>query len=254
MAVTVLKKQMGMGSGGDGPSAPAGLFKKGLAAHAEIKKEDEAAESAKLLGNRMFRFWMNQGEERKITFLDGELDDNGLLDILSYKEHGLKVNGRFTQFVCLEDITGVCPICESGDRASLVGVFTVIDHTPYQIQKGEKAGQVVKDQRKLFVAKRGTLKILQKTAQKRDGLAGCTFDVNRTGDKSPQVGDMFEFIEKRSLPELVKAYGEAAQPADYQKEVPYHPAEELIKLGIGTKPHMIGNEAPVDTSTIQDQL
>ena len=54
------------------------------------------------------------------------------------------------------------------------------------MQKGPNKGKVIKNTRKLFIAKNQTIKMLTKLAAKRGGLQGCTFDVARTGDKEPR--------------------------------------------------------------------
>jgi hypothetical protein len=113
-----------------------------------------------------------------------------------------------------------------------VGVFTVIDHRSFT----GKDGKVYKDTPKLFVAKKETIKQLQMLGGKRGGLAGCTFDVARTGDKSPSVGSMFDFIEKTPVEDLKKKYVRKNDkgvvetyfvPANYEHECQYRTAEEL---------------------------
>jgi hypothetical protein len=223
-------------------AAPAGkvsFFKKGSEAKDAIQKEEAAAELRKQEKGKLWRFWMPSGEQRQITFLDGDLDEDGMLDIQMYYEHGVRVNGDWQQFVCTAeaDQTQPCPMCEAGSRPSLVGVFTIIDHTEHKIKKGANAGKVVKNQRKLLVAKQGTLKMLTTLAVKRGGLSGCLFDVSRTSDDDPNVGNLYDFTHKFDTAEEIAEQWELkvedVVPADYEEEIMYRSPEELIELGVG---------------------
>lgn len=187
----------------------------------------------------MWRFWMPDGEDRQITFLDGELDEEGMLDIFMFYEHTVRMNGNWEHFVCTGDVdqSQPCPICAAGERPSFVGVMTVIDHSQHTVKKGQNAGKVIANTRKLFVAKQGTIRQLTKLAVKRGGLAGCTFDVSRTGDKEPAVGNQFDFVQKfASYEEIAQKYGlkiEEVQPANYEEEIRYRTPAELVELGVG---------------------
>lgn len=227
------------------PKKSMGFMLKGNAAKQAMEKEEAKAEAAKADAGRMFRYWMAlDSEDRRVTFLDGDLDKDGMLDANAFYEHSVKQDGNFKQYVCTEQNGGdqqePCPICASGDKESrpyLAQVFTVIDHTPYKIQNGPNKGKIIKNSRKLFVAKSGTQKLLQKKATKHGGLAGVTFDISRTGDKSPGVGSAFDFVEKfddlDSLMDKYELKAEDVQPANYDEEVPYHTADELVALGVG---------------------
>lgn len=234
-----------------------GWMKTGQAAKAAVQHADAMAEKAKEEAGKMFRFWMPVDSERTITFLDGGVDAEGMLDVPMWNEHRLKMNGDWTTFVCTAD-QEPCPICEAADsKTSLVGVMTVLDHTAYKIQRGPNAGKVIQHNRKLFVCTRQTLKLLAKQAVKLGGLRGCTFDVQRTGDKEPGVGNQFIFQGKNDLAALAKECGikiEETQPADYSEEIVYRPAEELLALGVGKALNGIGNEKAVSTSSLKNEL
>jgi hypothetical protein len=220
-------------------SAPIGFLKKGQVAKEAFENEEAKAEMAKQEAGRMWRYMMKDGTDKRITFLDGDLNEDGMLDITYFYEHTVRINGGWSNFICTADTdtSQPCPICESGDRPSFVGVMTVIDHSEHTIQKGPNAGKVIKNQRKLFVCKRNTIKQLTKIAAKRGGLAGCTFDVSRTGDKEPSVGNQFDFVEKfESYDDIAAKYGlklEDVQPAEYAEELKYRTPEELVELGVG---------------------
>lgn len=223
-------------------------FTRGDSTQDAIAKEDKRIEDKMAAQGRMFRFWLPAEESAAITFVDGDLTDKGVLDCFMYREHTLFLQGKWNNFYPCTGDDEPCPICETGDDPSLVGVFTIIDHREY---KGKKA--IYKDQPKLFVAKRGTLKILQQIASKRGGLAGCTFDVTRTSDDKANVGDLFDFTEKTDIATLRKKYVQknkdgkpetVFKPAVYEEEIVYYSADELRKQGFG-KGTPIGAEGPV---------
>src|SRR5947209_7977676 len=97
------------------------------AVEAERKKEQQG---------KLYRFWLKDNEEARITFIDGELNADGYLTPPRWYEHNLFLNGSWNNyFVCpektLPESKDSCPICESGDRPSLVAAFTIIDHRTY---------------------------------------------------------------------------------------------------------------------------
>ena len=220
---------------------------------AEIaKKEEAAAEMRKAQQGKMFRFWMKEGEEARITFVDGVLT-NGVLLPPRFYEHNLMMNGKVQTFVCPEqsnpDGGDKCPLCESGDRPALVSLFTIIDHRSF---KGAD-GKVYKDTPKLLVAKPQAMEYLQKRADKFGGLAGVTFDVSRTGDKSASIGNTYDFVsQEQDLEVLRKKYTRTFKdekgkevtksvfvPANYEEEIVFHTGDELRQMGYG-KPGVTG--------------
>jgi hypothetical protein len=204
------------------------------------------AEARRLEQGKMFRFWMKEKEEARITFVDGDLNAEGFLCPPRYYEHNLFLSGTWNNFYLCPEKTAPeagdkCPICESGDKPALVALFTVIDHR--QIQSRDKT-KIWKDTKKILVAKTQTYELLNKHAMKRNGLAGCTFDASRVGDKSASVGSMFDFVEKKPVEELKKIYlidkvdpktnaktkVTNFTPADYDAEIVIRSGEELRKL------------------------
>lgn len=225
------------------PSAGGGLsfLKKGKAAQETFAKEEHKAEM-KAKNSNVFRFYVPVGNDSAITFLDGNLVD-GVLDIPFYYEHQVNLNGSWMNwFICTQD-EEPCPICEGGQNAGYVGVMTVIDHSSYT---SKKDGKTYKDQVRLFVAKRDTIKLLQKLAAKRGGsLAGCRFDVTRTGDKSPPVGTNFDFVDKSTPEQIAKLYGADKKAINYEEYLGslYLPAKELRKMGFGSMTPPVGSES-----------
>jgi len=239
-------------------SAPkAGWLKSGKEAKAALETEEALAEQRKEEQGKLWPFWLPPDEERQITFLDGKLDEDGMLDVLMYYEHSVKINGKWQKFVCTAeaDTSQPCPLCESGNRNTLVGVLTVIDHSEYKVKNGPNAGKTIKNTRKLFPAKRATLKLLQNIAAKRGGLAGCTIDVYRSGDKAAGVGDQFQFVEKlEKRSEIAAKYDlelDDVKPADYTEEITYRSPEELIALGV-CKPAI--HQGTGSSSNFDDEL
>jgi hypothetical protein len=211
---------------------------------AQIKRQSEQGKS--------FRFWLKKGDEASIWFVDGALHTKGYLAPPRYYEHTVFFNNTWDNIVCpqqtMPSAKEVCPICEGKDRAALVSLFTVIDTRPYTT----KNGITIPFTRKLFVAKPTTFDMLNKMAIKRGGLTGCRFDVSRTGDKSPNVGDVFDFQEKSTDVEALtqmftstfkvkdKQSGSDIQktvnlwePLPYEKEIIFRTGDELRKMGFG---------------------
>jgi hypothetical protein len=208
------------------------FLKRGKAAQKLIAKADAAAEIRQSQRD-VRRFFVPMEGESMVTFLDGELDSDGLLSAVAFNEHKVKMNGTWRNYFPCTAAHEPCPICEQADHyPSLVSLFTVIDHTKWK----DKNGKVHRHERKLFVAKRDTLKRLQKQATKRGGLAGWRVTIGRTGDRSPETGTDFEWIEQHDLDELartLKLPAETVTPFDYDEVIHYYTADELRDLGFG---------------------
>jgi len=234
MALTIHKSAPSVASS-PAPKVSKSWMKRGDAS-AQMMAEEESR--IKDLKNKSFRFWLNKGEEARITFIDGTLTPKGLLDILTYREHHIQLNGKWgNMYPCVAENES-CPLCVAGNNPSIVGLLTVIDHREVI---GKKAKYPYT--RKLFVAKLGTLKILQQLASKRGGLVNCTFDVSRQGEQAPNVGDVFDFVERRdpktSKTAFVRKDAQTGKvitlytPIDYSTEIRYYTASELKALGFG---------------------
>jgi hypothetical protein len=192
------------------------------------RPEAQQAEAGKLW---RFRIQEDDESDHRITFVDGTLDEEGTLEAPMWHEHTIQLGGKWKNIPCTAH-EEPCPMCANGDNAALVAGFTVIDHTPYTIQNGPNAGKTVENSKKLLVAKRTSYALLQKLAGKHGGLAGTTWDASRSGDKSPNVGNLFQFVDKNSLSDLKKEFGELAEPADFAEEITYYSREQLIEQGV----------------------
>ena len=210
------------------------------AQEAHVKADVEAEIRSKQRGPR--RFWVPKDGESIITFLDGALTPEGLLDVVSYNEHRKFLNGSWRNYFPCVAAQEPCPICQEDNQATLVTLFTVIDHTKWK----DRNGKTHQNERKLFVAKRDTVKRLQKMAAKRGGLIGWRVSIGRVGDRSPEVGTDFDFVEKVDLKAMgkeLKLKPDDLKPFDYDTVVPYFTADELRELGFG--PHVVGqHDAP----------
>lgn len=236
--------------------AAGGFLMTGAKAQEAIKKEEAQAKQRMEDSDKLWRFYIPQNElnaERTITFLDGVLEEDGMLTCPTWYEHTVQLNGRWQNLICVGH-EEPCPMCENGDNRTIMAGFSIIDHTPYTIKKGKNAGDTIENSRKLFVPTRTTLGVLQSYAAKRGGLKGWTVGVTRTKDKSPRVGDVFDFLEQRDDAALLAKYGEeVTKPADFNNELTYYNRAELIELGVtAAVGGMVGGDAP--SSDLQDQL
>jgi hypothetical protein len=225
MTVTIANKSSGI-------DALPGWLKSGADAAAGLVAEETRVAAAKEASGKMKRFWLKENEEKVVTFLDGDLGPDGSLQFVSFHEHNLQVNGQWQQFICTKDVEP-CPLCNTGEKSSYMGVFTVINHSPYVIKNGPNAGKVLKDFRSLYAATFTTLQKLRHFASKRNGLTGWRVEISRMADKDPKVGSMFQFMGHQTKAELVEVYKEEAEPANYGKELTWMSAAEIVKLGIG---------------------
>ena len=225
-------------------------LKSGKAVHDSFNKEEESRKRKMESSSSPYtnRFWMKTDDTKHITFLDGGLDEDGLLITVSYYEHQVKMDGNWRNwFVCVSE-SEPCPICEDDQKPSLVSLFTIIDHSEFT----DREGNVRSNNRTLYPVKGESFKRLQKLASKRNGLMGCTFEVSRVGDKAPNVGSDFDFVEKIGYQELLDKYSlkksgevtdrKVARPYDYEKIIPYRNADELRALGFGGNVYSVGSE------------
>lgn len=211
------------------------------------KREAQAAAARQAQMGKLYRFFLKKKEEARITFVDGETTEEGFLIPPRFYEHTVEVNGKWQNYVCPEQTNPqggeVCPLCKSGDRPSLISLFTVIDHRGFERKDGTK----VPFSKKLLAVKPQVMEILAKQAVKRKGLIGCTFEVSRVGAQASSVGDVWDFVEKGDPEELVAKYmittkdeeGKVTKEslfssADYEKEIPYLSGEDMLKLGLGS--------------------
>lgn len=230
---TTAKLQSSAKAGGITGHKPVPSFMKvGAAAKQTFQEEEAKQEAARAEAGKAWRFMMKAGESAKITFLDGKLNDDGMLDCPMFREHTIFFAGRWRNFVCTAE-QEACPLCEQDDRPSLVGILTVLDHRKFT---SKKDGHTVQYRRKLYVAKRQTLKQLMKFAEKKEGsLVGMTFEMDRTDKQKASVGDIFTPESKFTLGAIREQLGlkpDDVKPLDYAEEIVYHTRKELLEMGL----------------------
>lgn len=239
-------------SAGDSSNVDIPVFlKTGKTAKKLIRKEKEKADQRKAArdANKVMRFFVKPGTERRITFLDGGLDEDGDIIDTCYYEHGINNQSLgYPKFVCTAGYTdgdedGSCPLCDSENQSYFATVFTVLDHTEWTDREGkDHEGTIM-----LFVAKPQTAEKLRKKGKKFGGLKGATFDVSRTDKKSAAVGDDFDYIETNKLKVIAEAFPTLKVKAlNYSEILPYVPASVLIKMGYGIKSVSVGGEESAD--------
>jgi hypothetical protein len=211
---------------------------------AQIQKNQKAAADKKANGEvtatQLWPFWIPVGEERDVTFLDGDVvteDGVELFDVPFYLQHTVQTGTTWLSFQCPKRKHGDCPACNSGAKGTYVCVFTIINHTPIQSRKDPSV--VYENQKQLFIATSGTREELFMRAKKFGGsLKGQLVNIGRSKkDKAPRVGDVFTFMGKRSLAELKKICGKEYNfsPANYDEDLFVYTPEQLLELGIGYK-------------------
>lgn len=235
----------------------ASWLKRGNAAKALVEREKvKQAERQEDFG-RLRRFFLDPGEDAKITFVDGALDAEGMLDPPRVYEHFHYPKGGVPRnYVCPEQTDPEsgqkCPLCEMGNNVSLVSFFTIIDH---RVHKAEN-GKTYTNQRRLLAVKPTVFEKLNKKAGVRQGLIGTTWQVSRTNKKVAATGDDFDFIQKADPKVLKPMYmmdvkdakgtvtgtTTAFIVADYEKEITYKTEDQLRQMGFG-----VGGSGPVDS-------
>lgn len=191
-------------------------------------------------GGQPWRFRMKPGEERNIVFLTGQADGK---DVPVIDEHQLKIDGNWGHFfTCLRVMGEKCPLCEAGDRPYVAGFFTVLDRTEY---KGSN-GNTYKDQVRVLAAKFKSLKQLKKFSQKYGGLIGIEFEVSRSSDKAPSIGDTYIKEDRWDMDDLEAVLGKPIHEAvvNWEEYLAPKPAAELARVA-GVK---------ADEYTAEDQV
>lgn len=220
-------------------------FKQGKDGKAESQKKDAVAKArAEARGPQ--RFWLKNDMDAKVTFLD--------TPAFFFSEHNLELQGKyFNFFTCITDYD-VCPPCEDGKAPSWVVVGTVIDHSVYT----KDDGTVIRDQKKLFVAKGQARQNLLKQIERRENdIKYSHYFISRgSGKQECGTGENFDFekkLTKANLEKYIKArwdkdnkkytdkeVEEFLTPYNYEKLFAPKTTEELRKIVGGAPP--VGSE------------
>lgn len=181
------------------------------------------------------RYWMRDGEKRRIMFLD----DNPFC----FWEHNTKnpVTGKWDRYTICPRKNGIsddCPDCDNEQWPSFIGYFTVVTLDPVEF-KSKKDGKTIRLEwtKRLYGAKAGStrkpgvLHKLRRLKDRKDGLVGTIWDVYRDGDMSPSIGNDFEFVERvkpegsESLEAAIRRYAKEEKGVDDElwEKAPWEP-------------------------------
>lgn len=146
------------------------------------------------------RFWIPAGQSREIVLIDEHA--------AAFREHNAKINGSWKNWLTcaapLMEAGEVAPCCSilGGDSAYSVSMVTIIDCTKWT----DKKGNTRQFELKVLPAK---YKTAQKLLRKQEDLAkdgkslvGRLYKVTRETDKSPAVGDDYEFVREVDMNKL----------------------------------------------------
>lgn len=178
-------------------------------------KAFEAQAEAARANSSAFRFLLKKGDKSKIVILENE-------PAAVVEEHFVRLD-RPRNIVCPGE---GCPLCASENKKSLVGYFTVVEITEIE-REGKDA---IVNPIRMLGAKAFTMEYLVRQHEKRDGLSGCVFEVERSSRKTAAaVGDIWEFVEKISKKDILKL-NEEAKPIDFKEELEFLTVDEIAKM------------------------
>jgi len=140
-----------------------------------------------------WRFWLAQGKETTVTFLDDHPP------VIS--EHWVRsaVHKGGDTYTCLSVLNQPCPLCAAGDRAYVAGYYHIHDGVAWKDKEGkDQAGRV-----KIMCAKAKSFKVIKKYSERFKGLTGMAFDVERSPERtSAAIGDMYIPLQKLTAQEI----------------------------------------------------
>lgn len=144
------------------------------------------------------RFWLKPGSSAEFVFVDDEP--------LAIYEHNPKMNGHFRNWItCVKGIYDETPCCdEIGEKTRYyIGYYTIIDCSKWTDNKGNSHQYEIK----FLPAKLKSLKKFKRKKEDRlqagnGGLAGCLYKATREDNKSPSIGDEFEYLKDADMGKL----------------------------------------------------
>ena len=205
---------VGKGAGTTGTGAKPSWLLSGDAAQKVADEHKAASDERKADRDKSWRFYLKPESEARIFFLNGDLNTEGLqkgsFNVAFVEEHKVTPHGSKVPkyYVCVSR-TETCPLCESGNFASFVGLFAIIDTTVFVNAEGKK----FQNKKKILAAKGASIKKLAKKAALAGGsLAGVVMDVSRSDSRSATVGDEFEVVGTFPL----EALGKKVDPKNWE--------------------------------------
>lgn len=187
----------------------------------EAYKKERAAGGTGTGGGRdqynQDRFFIKEGEEKHGIFL------TDLKDGYKITEHMLWDNseGRPYYMPCLRRCAhpGKCFPCEHNSYSVPNLGLTLIDREGYVIKKGEKAGQIVKNVKKLFMIPSKYIELFMRKAQDAKGLRCKEFKIFRSSKQDSRLGNDWTFTHEITAEEFTREKIDTT-PIDYLKIVP----------------------------------
>ena len=146
------------------------------------------------------RYWIPTGKSRELVFVDVEAG--------AFREHNYKKDGDWKNWLTcaapLMDAGEVAPCCAAlgADSAYLVSMLTIVDCDKWT----DKKGNTRQYELKAYPAKFKTAQKLERKhgdlAKEGKALSGRLYRVTRETDKSPSVGDDFEYVRDVDMEKL----------------------------------------------------
>ena len=175
-------------------------------------------EEVKQGSNRVYRFYLPKPSKRKVT-TEITIVDGATLELAGsdgknrkiaapfmVREHQFRIDGDWKNWFTCISRGGDCAPCQKGNGSYQIAVYTIIDHTEWE----DRSGNLHKDEVKLLCVKTSTttFRALEKRAKraKKNGLRGVKFEVERSSDRSVNVGDLYEYVDTVDLPEDLKPF------------------------------------------------
>ena len=191
------------------------------------------------------RFWLEDGKDAKVIFLDSE----GFF----IWEHRIWMDKKPTYITCVRESTD-CLVCADGihilnsaDRPQFVGYWTIIDTRTY-----ESKGKTYKNEKRLLRVTGDSIRILEDFKAKQKDLTGLAVAIKRLGERSSAAGNHFDKIRKV---DIKKKLGKEAAPFEYKKILAPLSEEDILEMGLGRP--VSGSDADlgdVDVSIAEDIL
>lgn len=223
-------------------------FKQGTEGEQFLKDEKEKrqrqAEASSNVKN--WRFKLQKDHTGQVVFLDDLT--------FFFAEHQFYANDSYYNYeTCIADIEGDCPLCENGNRSSIVAVTTVIDLTQHK----KKDGTLTSPTKKPMVLKSGGTERLLKRQKKLGSLKYKKFEIYRSSDpKGEATGTDLDYEKDVDIEALKKLAPEGVDPNEWIKPFDYadmfepKSANELRKiLGI---PDPVGADTSFDPDSFED--
>jgi len=218
-----------------------GWYQKGSTAESRERARKEARSNRKI-----GRFFLKGKETRRIIMLDDQE--------FCIWEHHLKINGQWGNFFTCrkgaDQNDPSCPLCTSKASRSYTGFITVLDETGWKNSKGE----MIKYGRQLFPM---SIQILERFATVRDrktSLVGTVWELTRSSDSAPRLGDVWDYIETVDPFEDEKYWftsrmeGKKKPPEVFDYKEIFMPlsCQEMRALGLGSSKGMDDSDKEPD--------